>query len=119
MRLDDVFAKFITNRLKAGDWVPRKGDILRIRPVCSLVPSFRLFRAIHDLSEIPSRLAMTLFGKIIPQLPWEDEEKVSCKEILPIVRSSFEDIVRVGVDIGCLGFLDSVPHSVCVISIRG
>lgn len=113
MRLDDVTAKLVGNRLKLEDWGPHKGDVLRLRPVTTLVPTLRLFRAIHDMSAFLTRLSLSLNGAVIPQLPWLDHELVSFKEITPTLRNTEERTLRFGVYLGCLDYLDSLPPSLC------
>lgn len=99
--------------MKLGEWAPRKGDVLRLRNVTSLVPVFRQFRSMHNLSDVPSGLSLTLHGAVIPQVPWLDDEAISFKEIEPTVKTTKEGPLRVGVDTGWLDYLDSLPHSKC------
>lgn len=116
-RLDDVFAKFIAKRLKYGDRAPCEGATLRIRPVSSLVPTFRLFRGFHDMSKFLSHLCLILHGAVITQLPWKEIDTISFMEIVPAVSFTLERILRIGVDIGRLRLLNSYGFQ-CYINIR-
>lgn len=110
-RIDMVSGRFCGNRALLDEWSPCRGDTLYFEPLESLVAFYRMFRASHNISRAPRRILDTLYGKLFPQPPGNEPEINGLREAFwsqQEVRS-----LRLGVDGGCLQYLDGLSEQEC------